>query len=81
MQEIEGCLPLHIALEYGRSLDIIKSLTESSPNTLHVMDAKDRTSLHVACSKSSNTSSQVLEYLVKEYPEAGLKSTAREILL
>jgi len=72
-KDVDGCLPLHIALEYSRPLDVIKSLVESCPNTLHLMDKKGRTPLHVACNKSSNTPSQVLEYLVKEHPEAGLK--------
>jgi len=72
-QDINRCIPLHIALEYSRSLDVIESLVESCPNTLHMVDAKGRTPLHVACSAASNTPLEVIKFLVKEYPEAALK--------
>ena len=71
-QDINGCIPLHIALEYGRTLDVIKSLVEVDKNILKIKDTKGRTPLHIACNKANNTPLQVLEYLVKECPEAGL---------
>lgn len=72
-QDINGSIPLHIALEYSKPIDVIESLVESCPSTLHMVDAKGRTPLHVACIAASNTPLKIVEFLVKEYPDAALK--------
>ena len=71
--DVNGCIPLHIALEYGKPLNFIRLLVESCPNTLQMVDVNGKTPLHTACTKANNAPLDVIEFLVNNCPEAALR--------
>ena len=66
-----GTLPLHVAIQSGCNLDVLKLLVKEYPPALVARDFKGRSPLHVVCAGYNNSSRpDAVKLLVSQNPEA-----------
>ena len=63
----DGFLPMHYAVYHGAPLDVVKSLAEKSPGSLHISNEDGDLALHIAAYWGRE---QLIPFLIEAFPDA-----------
>merc|ERR1719410_1830759 len=66
----KGWSPIHAAIYFSATLDIILQLLEINPNCVFETTNDGRHALHFACHFKSNESTEIIELLYSRFPDA-----------